>query len=213
MRYSLMTITLGMLACGGSNPALETGPVTGSPLDDTIASLEKWSECETFTTSQGLTCEDLEGGTEYLVGDIKFNANAELGGALYYVLVANTPMTKDPEWVAAGLTESCRVGYAVTGEWIAEGNEFCPDCTHTMNYNTEYSAAMTTCNQAIVTFANNRFDGADFASWYMKVDASTGSAVAYDTQNMWAPNGTGDASGVLVYSDKKCQWLGVSECS
>lgn len=206
-------LVVGLAGCGNNDD--NGGGNDPAEVDDAIDALVKWEECEVLTTSSGLVCEELEGGTEYLLADIRFSdPGAEappLEGYLYYVFVANTPMTNDPDWQAADPGDRCTVAWSLSGEWIDEGLEGCEDCTHTMNYTNSFSAAATDCPANLVQFARQRFDGADNATWYVRVN-SDGTAVSYDTQSEWAPNGFGDEQGVVVWSDSKCQWLGVDEC-
>lgn len=206
----MLALTVG---CKGSDDTDSTS--TGDEVQDAISDLEKWEECEVLTTSSGLVCDELEGGTEYLLADIRFaDPDAEeppLEGYLYYVFVANTPMTNDADWQAAESGDYCTVAWSLRGEWIDEGLEGCLDCTHTMNYTNTFAASQTTCPEGIVATARDRFDGADNATWYVRINTD-GSAVSYDTEREWAPNGFGDGEGVVVWSDKKCQWLGIDEC-
>jgi hypothetical protein len=206
-----LTAALMMTACNDG----ETNPDDSfDEVQTTLADLEKWEECEVFVDSEGYVCEDFEGGTNYLMADMRFNDDGSLGGAFYWVLVANTPMSIHQNWSASGDAARgyCTVGFGLSGRWEEGGSTDCPDCTHRVIYSTTFAASLSNCPTDIQGDIRNTADGVVDASWYVKVN-SDGSARGFDTQREWAPIGVGDDSGVIVHSEKKCVWLYEGICT
>jgi len=205
----------GLLVSVGCKNGDTDEPIGGSDqVQSTLEDLEKWEECEVFVDSEGYVCEDFEGGTRYLMADIEFKDDGSLGGAFYWVLVANTPMTEHENWASSGdpARTYCTVGFGLSGSWEEGGGAECPNCTHALTYNTTYSASLSDCPTDVNNDIRESADGVEGAGWFIKVN-SDGTAQGFDTTREWAPFGLGDDGGAIVYSDKRCEWLYDGECT
>ena len=208
---SIGLISLATVGCKGDGHTDPTGNV--DEVEQTLADFEKSEDCEVFIDSEGYVCEDFEGGTNYLMTDIDFEEGGSIGGAFYWVIVANSPMLAHDNWAASGAADSgyCTVGFGLSGTWEAGGSEECPNCTHSVSYEVTYAPSLSDCPSDFGGATRDQLDGRSGA-WFFLVE-NNGEARAFDTSNEWAPNGVGDDEGALVWGRIGCRWFYEGDCT
>ncbi|MFK7928292.1 MAG: hypothetical protein AB8H79_08880 [Myxococcota bacterium] len=213
MRATGFWLVLALAACNGTDDI--GGTDNPNVLLETLEELPRTDECEVFVTSQGLECDDLEGGSRYLLSNLIFEDEGVLSGEFYFVVVANGPYLDNESWQSSTAHEKgqayCTVGFGLTGTWTEGGSSECPDCTHEISYNTRYAPGQSDCPSALNQDVRSTADGIEDAYWGVKIN-DDGTATAVDTNAQWGTEGVGDASGAIVWSDPRCVWYGGDEC-
>lgn len=215
MRFgAVMAIGLALVACKGNDDI--GGTDNPDLVRDTLMDFEKTEACEVYVTSEGLECPDFEGVSRYLMANAILEDNGTLGGEFYYVGVANTPFLANEDWKSSGAHADgdgfCTVGAGMSGTWVEGGSAECPNCDYTLTYSLTYAASLSNCPAGLNADIGDSFNRAVDAYMGITVDED-GNATAYDTAQQWAPNGIGDDTGVIVWSEPSCAWFGSSECT
>jgi hypothetical protein len=217
----LLAACLLVLACNGDGPNDDdTGFTPG--LGRVLDRIEPVPEvCETFTTSEGLVCVDIEGAERVYAAELVLEPSGQVSGRFYVVLYANEAWQDTDDWRQSGAasTNRCTVAMPVTGTHELGGGA-CGACDRSLTYSVAtIDVSLTDCPQGYVNDIRRSLPFND-AFWGVQL-ASSGSAIGWDTQRAWAPNGVHQATDVqggtrhevLLWSNGACQWYGTGECS
>ena len=215
----MLVSAIVMFACGGDDNG-SNGNGSDSDFDSSRMSVFDLIEpeldvCVEFETSEGLVCRDIEGAERYFAADVRFLDDDAIGGRFYVVLFANPAWRETSDWQNSDAAddEMCLVAFALSGTRREGGGDACGACDLTLTYNVgSMDVSLTTCPQAYADDVASDVVGISEAYW--GVDRrSDGTAIGYDTQRAWAPNGEHYSGGVSLWSNWACEWYGSGECT
>lgn len=213
MRHLLLStaLILGASACTGDD---ET---PSERLVDPFTQISSDETCETYITSDGKVCDEIEGATVYFVAEMTFNDDEgqTISGAWWWTFYGNPAWRATTDWensrAGANGDEYCTIGVSLSGTWT-EGSEVCGACAKGVSYNTTFDASRTTCPDALVNVEKDRVDGVQGATWGVEM-LDDGTAKGWDTQRMWADSGEHDDDSVVLWGKSGCSWFGGDECT
>ncbi len=197
------------LGCNGSSSDDPDTPALGAVIDR----IEPGDgACETFTTSEGLTCVDIEGAERFFGAEITLNDDGTINGRFYVILFANEAFKETADWAnGPGNADSCAVAMPLSGTH-SEGGGDCGACDTTITYSiSAIDNSLTNCPAGYGDDIRTVLPISD-AFWGL-VRSSNGNAQGWDTQRSWAPNGVHEGNEVLLWSDGACEWYGTGVCS
>lgn len=210
-----------LFACGGGDDSeSDTGGNGGNGGNGDFGTVLDLIEpeldvCVEFETSEGLICRDIEGAERYLAADIRFEGDDAISGRFFVVLFANDAWRETSDWQNSPAADGymCQVAFGLSGTRSIGGGDSCGACDISLSYNIgSRDNSLTTCPGAYADDVARDVEGISDAYWGVEL-RSDGSAVGWDTQRAWAPNGEHSGAGVKLWSDWACQWYGSGECT
>jgi hypothetical protein len=186
--FVIVVAGFGSIGCNG---AVDTDPNADADTDadadadadfDAMAGLSENSECETVTSSDGDEIP-VAGATSYWRGRYTVNADGDVDGHEYWILLPND------KWTEAEGTQDCMLVFNVSGGTTSD-TPGCPSCDVGLELHAEMDKDASTCIKRFVDFQySDGYDSFDEA-YSVNEQGDSGSLTWY-----FAPSGNEMATG------------------